>query len=59
MKLSRGDGVALIDPVTRIVVWFVKFNKHVFRYFSEAGGFRVEDRGLSFPSGGNLDRLPD
>ena len=31
--------------------------KHVFKYFSEAGGFRVEDQGLSFPYGGNSERL--
>jgi hypothetical protein len=31
--------------------------KRVFKYFSEAGGFRVEDQGLSFPYGGNSERL--
>jgi hypothetical protein len=73
MKLSRS---LLPYPVTRIVVWFVKFDlgalgiyfsplfflssavkKHVFEYFSEDGGFRVEDQGLSFLYGGNSERL--
>ena len=29
--------------------------KHVLKYFSEVGGFRVEDQGLSFLYGGNLE----